>query len=165
MRRCCSAMRGLTRFTPSRWRSGDCFENQPSNVGVESCWQLRLRCFALPTLKFEKESGVGIFTTRTKGWSLGFRSIEPCIGWRHSFALGWRHSIVLDGGINCIQHALAAPSGLLLPLLVQQPVTLILELVFDRIPPLVDGSDLTQELAPLLRALMANPMQNPEREL
>src|ERR1019366_10317183 len=32
-------------------------------------------------------------------------------------------------------------------------------------PPLVDGCDLPQEPAPLLRALVADPSQSPEREL
>src|ERR1017187_9227640 len=37
--------------------------------------------------------------------------------------------------------------------------------MFDRIPPLVDGCDLPQKPATLLRALVANPSQSPEREL
>src|ERR1035441_3713244 len=37
--------------------------------------------------------------------------------------------------------------------------------MFDRIPSLVDGCDLPQEPATLLRALVANPSQSPEREL
>src|ERR1035438_1876916 len=37
--------------------------------------------------------------------------------------------------------------------------------MFDRIPPLVDGCDLPKEPATLLRTLVANPSQSPEREL
>src|ERR1035441_1105803 len=81
-----------------------------------------------------------------------------------SFA-GWPHSIPLGGGTNCIQHALAAPGGLLLLLPVQQLVTLFVELVSDPIPPLVNGCDPPKEPAPLLRALVADPSQSTEREL
>jgi hypothetical protein len=59
----------------------------------------------------------------------------------HPYAIVWRLYLVSDGsiplhsggGINCIQHARAAPGGLLLFLAVQQVVAPFAELMFGRV--------------------------------